>query len=68
MPAPERLQLHLSLPYKHEVREHHSVRRLLEEGWTIFDIQRVTDHEVLVTFSRAAETPPSGPVALNPPS
>ncbi len=68
MTAPDRLQLHLALAYKHEVREHNKVRRLLAEGWTILDVQRVTDSEVLVTMSRAAETPPTPPPSLNPPS
>ena len=49
--AAERIQLHLVQPYKIEVGEHQRVKRYLERGYTIEQIQRLTDREVLVTLA-----------------
>ena len=48
----DRIQLHLVLPYKFEPREHHVVRRHLEDGYRIAQLQRHSDREVVVTFER----------------
>jgi len=50
MEKPDRFQLHLVLPYKHQAMEHPEIRRQLDQGFRIAQIQRVTDREVLVTF------------------
>ena len=52
MPATQRHQVHLVLPYKFEPREHPRVRAMLEEGWRVAEVTRVTDRETLVTFER----------------
>ena len=52
---PERVQLHLVLPYKFEPREHAEVRRYLDRGYRIRQYQRVTDHEAVLTFERPSE-------------
>jgi hypothetical protein len=54
MDGTERIQLHLVLPYKHEVRDHPRIRSRLEDGYRIVQLQRVTDREVLVTLRRTA--------------
>lgn len=46
----ERVQLHLSLPYKHEPRRHPKVQELLDRGLRIVQLQRISDHEVLITL------------------
>jgi len=50
--ANHRVQLHLVLPYKMQPRKHHSVRRYLESGYRIVQLQRVTDREALVTLEK----------------
>jgi len=52
METSERIQLHLVLPYKHEVGDHPQVRTLLDEGYRIAQLQRVSDREVVVTLER----------------
>ncbi len=52
MESPERIQLHLVLPYKHEVGDHPQVKTRLDDGYRIVQLQRVSDREVLVTLSR----------------
>lgn len=46
------VQLHLVLPYKQEARTHPRVARLLEQGYRIVQLQRVTDREALLTLTR----------------
>lgn len=46
----ERVQLHLVLPYKIEVKDDPRVRAYLERGYRVRDLQRVTDQEVLITL------------------
>jgi len=47
-----RVQLHLALSFKQEPRDHPRIAALLEEGYRIDDLQRVTDKEALVTLVR----------------
>jgi hypothetical protein len=48
--AIDRLQLQLPLPCGREPRDDERVRRQLDLGWRISQLQRLSDHEVLVTF------------------
>jgi len=48
----EPIQLHLVLPYKFEPREHHRVKRYLEQGYRIAQFQRITDREAVITLTR----------------
>ena len=55
MGAPDqerRIQLHLTLPYKHEVGDHPQVKPHLAQGYRVVQLQRLTDREVLVTLDR----------------
>jgi hypothetical protein len=45
-----RIQLHLTLPYKAEIGDHPRVRSHLQSGYGIVQLQRLSDHEVLVTL------------------
>jgi predicted GNAT superfamily acetyltransferase len=47
---PQRIQLHLVLPYKFEPRGDKRVRAYLDRGYRIVDLQRITDREALVTL------------------
>ncbi len=51
-PATDRIQLHLVLPYKFQPAGDPRVRSYLDEGWTLEELQRVSDREALLTFSR----------------
>jgi len=53
--APKRLQLQLPLPSGREPKDDERIRRQLDLGWRIEQLQRLSDHEVLVTFG----APPS---------
>ena len=46
----KRVQLHLTLLYKHQPRDHPRIREYLDRGFRITQLQRVTDHEVIVTL------------------
>lgn len=50
MNHPERIQLHLVLPYKLQPREHPRIRRYLGRGYRIAQLQRLSDREVVVTL------------------
>jgi hypothetical protein len=52
MERPERIQLHLALPYKIQPRDHPRIRGLLDDGYLISQFQRITDKEVIVTLRR----------------
>ena len=52
METPDRIQLHLILPYKHQVGDDPQVKSHLDSGYRIVQLQRVTDREVLVTLAR----------------
>jgi hypothetical protein len=45
-----RLQLQLPLPYGREPKDDERVRRQLDLGWSLAQLQRLSDQEVLVTF------------------
>ena len=49
--SPDRVQLHLVLPYKFQPRDDHRIRAYLERGYRIVQLQRVTDREVIVTLA-----------------
>ena len=51
MERPQRLQLHLDLPYKQQPREHPKVRAYLDQGYRIVDLQRLSDREAMVTLA-----------------
>ena len=53
----EAIQLHLRLAFKHEPEDHPRIRALLERGYRITQLQRLTDAEVLVTLHRPAAVP-----------
>jgi hypothetical protein len=57
MIPPRRQQLHLVLPFKFEPREHPRVAAMLDCGWRIVEVTRVTDRETLVTFEQQAAQP-----------
>ena len=45
-----RVQIQVPLPYGREPRQDERIKRHLDEGWRISQLQRLTDQEVLVTF------------------
>lgn len=51
-PGPDRIQLHLSVPYKTEIRRVPRIRAYLDRGYRIVELQRITDHEVITTLER----------------
>jgi hypothetical protein len=55
MEKQDRFQLHLVLPSNQQAGEHPEIRRQLERGFLIAEIQRVSDREVLVTFVPKAD-------------
>jgi hypothetical protein len=54
LPATKRLQLQLPLPSGREPRDDERIRRQLDLGWRIVQLQRLSDQEVLVTFGAPA--------------
>ena len=50
MAPTDRLQLQYWLPYGREARDDERIRRQLDLGWRIAQLQRLSDQEVLVTF------------------
>jgi hypothetical protein len=46
----EQIQVHLVHPYNVEIRQNRQVSDMLERGFRIVDLQRVTDREVVVTL------------------
>lgn len=54
-PSRDELQLHLVLPYKFQAADHPRVRRYLEAGYRIRQLQRVSDREALVTLVRSSD-------------
>ena len=47
----DKIQLHLVLPYKFQPTDEPQVKNLLDRGYRILDLQRVTDREVIVTLT-----------------
>jgi hypothetical protein len=60
MGLPERVQIQVDLSFKHEPRDHPGIRALLEQGYRIVDLQRLTDKEAAVTLAPGGP-PPSPP-------
>jgi hypothetical protein len=56
MPAPERVQLQLRIPYKFQPTRHREVRDRLQSGWKIEEYHRLSDQEVVVTLVRPETT------------
>ena len=54
MAAIERLQIQLPLPYGREPRNDERIRRQLDLGWRIAQLQRLSDQEVLMTFEASS--------------
>ena len=54
MAETRRLQLQFALPYGREAKDDERIRRQLELGWRIAQLQRLSDQEVLVTFEAAS--------------
>jgi len=46
------VQLFLVLPYQFQPRDDGRVRRYLDQGYRIAQLQRVSDREVIVTLAR----------------
>jgi hypothetical protein len=51
-PESNRFQMQLVLPYKQQPATHPRIRRYLEQGYRIVQLQRLTDREALVTMQR----------------
>ena len=49
-----RLQLQFALPYGREAKDDERIRRQLDLGWRIAQMQRLSDQEVLVTFEASS--------------
>jgi hypothetical protein len=54
----KRLQLQLPLPSGREPKDDERVRRQLNLGWRIVQLQRLSDQEVLVTFTAPSSNQP----------
>ena len=52
MESRQRIQLQIPLPYKAEPKSDPQVGRLIEAGYTIAQLQRLTDGEALITLVR----------------
>ena len=48
---PDQVQLHLVLPYKFQPTDEPRVKSLLDDGYRIVQLQRVTDREVIITLT-----------------
>jgi len=58
-----KLQLQLELPYKQEPHDDPRVRSYLEQGYRIVQLQRISDHEAVITFAiHPAPVPPAAPL------
>jgi hypothetical protein len=52
-----RVQLQFPLPSGREPRDDERIRRRLDAGWRIAQLQRLSDQEVLVTFETLKSDP-----------
>ena len=50
------MQLPFTLQYNIQPSDHRGIRKYLDQGWRIRDLQRLSDREALITF----EPPTSG--------
>lgn len=48
---PDKVQLHVVLPYKFQPTDEPRVKSLLDRGYRIVQLQRVSDREVIVTLT-----------------
>ncbi len=48
---PDTVQLHVVLPYKFQPTDEPRVKNLLDRGYRIVQLQRVTDREVIITLT-----------------
>jgi len=55
--AIKRMQLQVPLPSGREPRDDERIKRHLDLGWRIAQLQRLTDQEVLVTFEALRSDP-----------
>jgi hypothetical protein len=62
MSADHRLQLHLVLPYKSQPADDPRIRRYLDRGYRIEELQRLTDREAIVVLALRPD-PASAPPA-----
>ena len=56
MPASDRIQLHVPLPYRREPSHDPKVARYLSMGYRLEELQRLTDRDALVTLVREPES------------
>lgn len=47
----DKIQLHLVLPYKFEPLDEPRIKKLLDDGYRIVQLQRVSDREAVVTLT-----------------
>jgi hypothetical protein len=52
MPASDRIQLHVPLPYKKEPGHDPKIARYLSIGYRVETLQRLTDRDAIVTLVR----------------
>lgn len=52
-----RVQLHVPLPYKKDPSHDPRVARLLTEGWSVEEIQRLSDKDALITLAPPEPAP-----------
>ena len=57
MERERRIQLHLALPYKFDPWQHPRISRLLQQGYKVAQLQRLTDRDAIVTLERAPAEP-----------
>jgi hypothetical protein len=54
---PDRVQLHLTMPFRLQPGTHPSVRTYLDRGFRIVAVQRLSDREALVTVEAGPLSP-----------
>jgi hypothetical protein len=59
VPALQRIQVQFQLPYNRQAQDDEHVRSYLARGWRIAQLQRLSDHEALITFEADGQTSPS---------
>ena len=59
MSARQRIQVQLQIPYNRQAQDDERVRSYLAQGWRIAQLQRLSDHETLITFESDGQISPS---------
>jgi hypothetical protein len=54
VPALQRIQVQFQIPYNRQAQDDERVRSYLARGWRIAQLQRLSDHEALITFESEA--------------